>query len=259
MGTAPSWSISLILPAFNEGRGILKTIADAQEYFQHGGYDYEIIAAVDGDDGTAGLVEELAREEPRLKYTNDVNRGGKGRGIRRGVQMAKGDIIGFADADNKTPIDEFDKLFPYLRDGFDIAFGSRSLSESRIERPQPLYRRLGADGFAVFMHAIVGLRDIADTQCGFKFFHRQAALDLFARQRIDGYMFDVEILYLAQRSGYRMVEVPVRWRDDGDSRLALLGGNIRNVVDIFRIRLGARGESVQRLAPDDDEVQERMA
>jgi dolichyl-phosphate beta-glucosyltransferase len=117
--------------------------------------------------------------------------------------------------------------------------GSRALRESRIERRQPLYRRLGSRGFSVFMHTVVGLPGIVDTQCGFKFFQRRAALDLFSRQKIDGYMFDVEILYLAQKAGYRIAQVPIRWRDDGDSRLVLLGGNVRNVIDIFRIRFGS--------------------
>jgi dolichyl-phosphate beta-glucosyltransferase len=87
------------------------------------------------------------------------------------------------------------------------------------------------------MHAVVGLHDISDTQCGFKFFQRQVALDLFRRQRIDGYMYDVEILYLAEQAGYRIVQVPIRWRDDGDSRLQLFRGNLRNAVDILRLRL----------------------
>jgi hypothetical protein len=86
------------------------------------------------------------------------------------------------------------------------------------------------------MQAVVGLPGISDTQCGFKFFRRDVAKDLFRRQRIDGYMFDVEILSLALRLRYRVKEVPIRWRDDGDSRLALVRNNIRNVIDIFRIR-----------------------
>jgi len=105
------------------------------------------------------------------------------------------------------------------------------------------------------MHAVVGMPGIEDTQCGFKFFKREIARDLFSRQRIDGYMFDVEILALAQRLGYRIKEVPVRWWDDADSRLQLLGGNLRNVLDIFRIRLfcarvNRAGAAVRTTTPD---------
>ena len=236
-----------------------QTILEAKAYFEEREYDYEIIVPIDGNDGTAEQLQELARTDSALKVISSVERGGKGRGVRRGVEIAQGDIIGYADAYNKTPIDEFDKFAPLLAEGFEIVIGSRALSESRIERAQPLYRRLGARGFAVFMHAIVGLRDIPDTQCGFKFFHRGAALDLFDRQRIDGYVFDVEILYLAKKAGYRMAQVPVKWSDDGDSRLALIGGNIRNGVDIFRIRFGSVRYSAPSSAADDDEVQSRTA
>jgi dolichyl-phosphate beta-glucosyltransferase len=140
------------------------------------------------------------------------------------------------DADNKTPIDEYDKIKPLLHTGYDLVIGSRRLLEAVIERPPPWYRRLGSSGFGLFVHTVVGLRDIPDTQCGFKFFQQHVARDLFTRQRIDGYMFDVEILYLARQAGYRIGQVPVRWRADGDSRLDLVRGNLRNVRDIFSIR-----------------------
>ena len=229
--------ITLILPAYNEVSLIAQTIGEAKDFFKNRNHTCEIIVAADGDDGTRELVAEMARTDPALKVIGSVERQGKRYGIRRAVALAKGRIIGFVDADNKTPIDEFDKFEPLLREGCEVVIGSRGLQESRIERAQPLYRRLGSKGFALFMHTVVGLHDITDTQCGFKFFQHEVALNLFRRQRIDGYMFDVEILYLAKKAGYRIAQVPVRWRDDGDSRLQILRGNIRNAIDIFRIRL----------------------
>jgi dolichyl-phosphate beta-glucosyltransferase len=172
-----------------------------------------------------------------VKVIGEPARRGKGRGIREGVKIASGAIIGFADADNKVPITEFEKLEPWLQSGHDLVIGSRGLEGSRVERQQRWHRRLGSRGFYYFMHAVVGMPGVEDTQCGFKFFQREIARDLFARQRIDGYMFDVEILALAQRLGYRIKEVPIRWSDDADSRLQLLSGNLRNVADIFKIRL----------------------
>jgi dolichyl-phosphate beta-glucosyltransferase len=118
-----------------------------------------------------------------------------------------------------------------------VVAGSRAVAESRIEHSQPLYRRLGSRAFALCMHALVGLHHVRDTQCGFKFFSRQAAAEIFARARIDGYMCDVEILSLAERLGYRVKEVGIVWRDDGDSRLQLISGNVRNAIDLIRIRL----------------------
>ncbi len=231
-------SITLILPAYNEVKRISQTIGEAKDYFERCHHSHEIIVSADGDDGTRELVAEMARTDSTLRVIGSEERRGKGRGIRDAVRLSRGAIVGFADADNKTPIQEFDKVEPLLREGYDLVIGARAMRDSKIERAQPLYRRIGSKGFGVFMHAVVGLPGIVDTQCGFKFFQRAVALDLFARQKIDGYMFDVEILYLAQRAGYRIAQVPIRWRDDGDSRLVLLGGNLRNGIDIFRIRFG---------------------
>jgi dolichyl-phosphate beta-glucosyltransferase len=228
--------ISLILPAFNEHEVIAATIAEAVGYLHSKGYKYEIIVAADGDDGTRERAGEIAKGNDAVTVIGENSRRGKGIGIRQGVALATGAIIGFADADNKVPIEEFDKIEPWLHEGFEVVIGSRALQESRIERRQPFYRRVGAKGFRIFMQSVVGLPGIIDTQCGFKFFHRKAALELFRRQKIDGYMFDIEILALAQRLGYRIKEVPIRWHDDGDSRLRLLSGNLRNFVDVFKIR-----------------------
>ncbi|HWB97872.1 MAG TPA: dolichyl-phosphate beta-glucosyltransferase [Bryobacteraceae bacterium] len=228
--------ISLILPAYNEAGSIVQTIQDVVQYFEERGYRYEVIVAADGDDGTRELVSNLGRENPAIQAIGQAARRGKGRGVREAAALAAGDLIGYADADNKVPISEFDKIHPWFSKGYDVVIGSRALKSSAIERPQPLYRRIGSKGFSVFMHSVVGLPGITDSQCGFKFFTRAAAKDLFSRQRIDGYMFDVEILAFALQLGYRLQQVPIRWRDDGDSRLQLLRGNIRNVIDIFRIR-----------------------
>lgn len=228
--------ISLILPAFNEVSTIRGTLAETIGYFEARAMRYEIIVSADGDDGTREAARSMAGAHPEIRVIGSPQRLGKGRGIREGVRIAEGAIIGFADADNKVPIEEFDKIRPWLEQGCQVVIGSRALRQSAVERRQPWYRRLGSRGFAVFMQAVVGLPGITDTQCGFKFFTREAARELFSRQRIDGYMYDVEILALAQRLGYRIQQVPIRWRDDADSRLELVAGNLRNIIDIFKIR-----------------------
>jgi dolichyl-phosphate beta-glucosyltransferase len=235
---ADSPCLSLILPAYNEVKRIRQTIEQTRAYLDRRRIAHEIIVAADGDDGTREAVADMARGDRRLSVLGSVARGGKGRGIRLGVQRASGQYIGFADADFKTPIEELDKLLPWFCEGYDIVIGSRAVAESRIEEPQPFYRQFGSRVFGLAMHALVGLWHIHDTQCGFKFFRAAAARDLFRRQRIDGYMFDVEILHLAEQSGYHIKEIGVRWRDDGDSRLQLLAGNWRNMLDLLRIRFG---------------------
>jgi glycosyltransferase involved in cell wall biosynthesis len=252
--------ISLILPAYNERRTIGRTIAEAQAYFRGRGLSHEILVAADGDDGTREYVAELAAGRTDLKVIGSVERRGKGHGIRQAVQLARGRLIGFTDADNKTPITEFDKFRAHLDAGCDLVIGSRALRDSQIERKQKFYRQLGSRGFRVVLRLLLSLPGIVDTQCGFKFFQHTVAKDLFRRQHIDGYMFDVEILYLACRSGYRIEQIPIRWRDDGDSRLALVRGNIRNVIDVLKIRFTRYPTRPQLVAfPDEDAPRARAA
>jgi len=227
--------VSLILPAFNEAATIASTVRETGSYFRSRNLRYEIIVAADGDDGTRERAAETARDGEPVRVIGNRLRCGKGRGVREAMALARGDIAGYADADNKVPIAEFDKFQPLISQGCQVAIGSRAMRESQIENPQPLYRQLGGKGFGLFMHAVVGLDGIVDTQCGFKFFTRAAARAIFSRQQIDGYMFDVEILVIARRLGYEIEQVPIRWHDDGDSRLDLFTGNLRNVADIFRI------------------------
>lgn len=232
----PSPYITLIFPAFNEAKTIVGTIRETADYFSSRGMTYEIIVAADGEDGTREVVCRQFAGDGRIVVIGHTDRLGKGRGIREAMALARGSIIGYADADNKVPIDDYDKLDPWFAQGFDVVLGSRAMRQSKVERPQPWYRRIGSRGFAIVMHAMSGLHEITDSQCGFKFFRRDTAKDIFSRQIIDGYMFDVEILVLAQRAGCRIQQVPIRWRDDGDSRLQLVRGNLQNMRDLLRIR-----------------------
>jgi glycosyltransferase involved in cell wall biosynthesis len=225
--------ITLILPAYNEAESIGRTIREAREYFARRGYAHEIVVAADGDDGTREIAAGLG-----ARVVGEPARRGKGRGVREAAAIARGRYVGYADADNKVPIDEFDKIYELLDQGFDVAIGTRASSQSRIERRQPWFRRAGSAAFNLLVGSLMGLGEIRDTQCGFKFFTAAAARELFRRQTIDGYMFDVEILALARKLGYRIGQAPIRWRDDGDTRLNLVRGNLRNVADILRIRFG---------------------
>jgi dolichyl-phosphate beta-glucosyltransferase len=244
-------NVSLILPAYNEAGSIAQTLSEAVRYFESRNLTYEIIVAADGEDGTREIVGEMGRQNPALRAIGQPGRHGKGRGIRDAVRIATGTIIGFADADNKVPIEEYDKFAPALAAGIPAVIGSRALDRTLIERKQPWYRRVGATGFRIFMRSMTGLRAISDTQCGFKFFQHDVAKQLFRLQKIDGYMYDVEILMLAQRLGFAVREIPIRWRDDGDTRLQLVRGNLRNVRDILRIRLETR-IAVRGLVPVED-------
>ncbi len=232
--------LSIVVPAYNEVCVIARSLASIATYFQQTDESYEIIVVADGNDGTRELVADLAERDGRLQVLGSTERGGKGRAVRAGVQRSRGEIVGFVDADNKTPIEELGKLLPWFDRGYDVVIGSRALLDSKIEVRQPLYRRIGSRAFAGVLRLLIGLEDVRDTQCGFKFFRAAAAKDIFTRQRIDGYMFDIEILGLAQRLGFRMKEVGIRWLDDGDTRYNPIGGTWRNGVELLRIRAALR-------------------
>ena len=227
--------LSIIIPAYNEAGSIAGTLAAVRDYLDAQDKSYEVIVSADGNDGTRERAREFAPEDERFTVIGSAERGGKGRGVRSGVKLARGQIIGFVDADYKTPIEEIEKLLPWFDEGFQVVIGSRGMRDSLIERRQKLYRRVGSKVFAIGMRTVTGLRDVIDTQCGFKFFTREAARDIFCRQTIDGYMFDVEILRLAQMLNFQIKEVGIRWHDDGDSRLDLVAGNWRTAKDILRI------------------------
>jgi glycosyltransferase involved in cell wall biosynthesis len=232
-------ALSVVVPAYNEAGHIEGTLDGIQSHLARGGTRYEILVAADGDDGTREKVAARARADARLHVLGSRERRGKGFGIRQAVLQSRGDVVGFVDADDKTPFSEIDKLLPWLEQGYDVVVGSRAAEGAAIESPRPLHRRLGSLGFALAMRLLLDVGGVRDTQCGFKFFKGDVARELFARQRIDGYMFDAEVLHLAARSGRRLKEVGVRWRDDGDSRLDLVSGNWNNLRDVLRIRFGA--------------------
>lgn len=230
--------LSVIVPAYNEAKAIRGALAAMRTYLDKQEYSYEVIVVADGDDGTSDAVREQAVEWPQLHLSADPVRRGKGHALRRGAARARGEIVGFLDGDYKTPIEEVEKLLPWLTSGFDLAVGSRAMPESHITIQARLHRRIGSRVFALGLRALIGLHHVRDTQCGFKFFTGVAAREIFSRTVIDGYMCDIEILWLAERFGFKVKEVGVAWKDDADSRLQLVRGNLRNCVELLRIRFG---------------------
>ena len=236
MSVKPPPYLSIIVPAYNEARSIVQALTSMRQFLEDRRFSYEVIVVADGTDGTRELARDFARGDPRWMTLGSSQRGGKGRGVRNGVLHALGDVIGFIDADYKTPINEVEKLLPWLRQSVSVVIGSRRAAGAQIARQQPIYRRMGSRAFAAAMRTLVGLGGIRDTQCGFKFFARDAAHRIFSLQRIDGYMFDVEILRIARLLGYEIREVGVSWRDDGDSRYDPAVGTLKNAIDLVRIR-----------------------
>lgn len=228
--------LSLIVPAFNESQTIVLTLSAMHQYLARQTWNWEVIVSADGVDGTRERAAEFAAQDRRFTVIGSPHRLGKGHGVRDGVLRAAGERIGFLDADYKTPIEEIEKILPWFDKGCDVVIGSRRVGAAKVEIPQPLYRRAGSRLFNLLMRRLMGLPDVRDTQCGFKFFTRDAARTLFSLQRIDGYMFDVEVLRLCKLIGLNVAEVGVHWRDDGDSRYDPVGGTIRNIKELLKIR-----------------------
>jgi dolichyl-phosphate beta-glucosyltransferase len=223
--------LSVVIPTYNEAERILPTLGAMAVTLCGFNAPWELIVSDDGSkDGTCELIETLGWANLRvLRHPNT----GKGGAVRRGVLAARGELILFADADNSTPIEELPRLVTELDFGADISIGSRAMAGAREENKSRL-RRAASDGLRGLVRLVTGLKT-QDTQCGFKLFKRDVAQDLFARQRLNGFAFDLEILYLARKCGYGVAEVPVRWFDAPGSKIVALRDGLRFLSDLGQI------------------------
>ncbi|MBI4876391.1 MAG: glycosyltransferase family 2 protein [Acidobacteria bacterium] len=234
-------SISIVVPAYNEERRLPSTLDALAGYLAARPWQFtEIVVVDDGStDGTAALVERRATETPALRLVRNPGNRGKGYSVRHGMLEAKGEWILFTDADLSSPIGELDKLEAAIRaEDARVAIGSRALDRSLVARHQSAPRELAGRFFNLVMRLVTGLR-FRDTQCGFKLFEARAAREIFLRQRLDGFGFDVEALFIARRLGIRCAEVPVRWSDVEGTKVSALRG-LDAFVDLVRIRLHQR-------------------
>jgi dolichyl-phosphate beta-glucosyltransferase len=230
---------SFVIPAYNESVRIRPTLHALLRYAQEQNWDVEVLVVNDGSsDDTAQIVREYGRVHPQVLLLENPGNRGKGYSVRNGMLHARGDICLFMDADLSSPMTEAQKLFDAIDQGADIAIGSRWLrTELQTER-QPLYRQLFGRIFNLALRIVLGL-SFADTQCGFKAFRRDAAQRIFPLQKIERWGFDPEILFLAQRAGLRVEEVPVLWAHSEGTRLHPFRDGSRMFAEVLRIRWNA--------------------
>jgi dolichyl-phosphate beta-glucosyltransferase len=235
----PSPGLSIVVPAYNEARRLPVTLPRLIAYAGRLGEPAEIIIVDDGSvDGTSDVAHELGRASGLVSVLRSPQNAGKGASVRRGMLAARHDHVLFTDADLSTPIEEAAKLRAALGQGADVAIGSRRAAGSEIQIRQPWLRELAGRTFSRVV-ALLLLPGIGDSQCGFKAFRWKAAQEVLARQRLDGFGFDPEVLWLARRLGYRVVEVPIVWRDDPRSRVRLVRDSVGMLLDLGRIRVNA--------------------
>jgi dolichyl-phosphate beta-glucosyltransferase len=227
--------LSIVIPAYNEEIRIVPTIGAIASYISEMGFDWELIIADDGStDRTILLLESLRFANMRILRAD--RNGGKGSAVRRGVIASRGKYILFTDADSSTPIEEMQKLLEKLEyEGYDIAIGSRAMPDAQ-ESHKSLTRHVLSSGLRSIVR--YGLRlGVRDTQCGFKLYRHDVGQRLHRAQTIDGFSFDLEILYLATKLGYHIAETPVKWIDAPDSKVQ--GGKVATqfMLDLVHIKM----------------------
>jgi dolichyl-phosphate beta-glucosyltransferase len=235
-------TLSVVIPAYNEEARIGPTLASVARWLDDQGEDYEILVVDDGSrDGTVRVVHDAAATNERIHVITLPRNRGKGAAVRAGVLASRGTEVLFSDADLSTPIDELPKLRERLRDGYDVAIGSRGLNGADIQVRQHPVRELMGRTFNLIVRSLL-IGGIRDTQCGFKLFRGDVGRELFAASQVDGFAFDVEVLLLA-RERHRIAEVPVVWRHVEQSKVSPGRDAARMFMDVLKLKLKRRKRS----------------
>ena len=228
--------LSFIIPAYNEENRLPTYLKEVIEFFYRQPYPFEVIVVDDGSsDATSAMVKTLMARHSCLRLETLSRNRGKGFAVKTGMNAAKGRLRIFADADGATPIEEIQRLLDANGNGADIAIGSRAMRSDQCVVKGHLHRKIMGTVFNGIIQAFA-VRGIHDTQCGFKLFTASAAGCIFPRQRINGFGFDVELLFLARLFGYRVVEVPVNWSDVGGTKVRLVRDSLRMLGEVLQVR-----------------------
>lgn len=227
--------LSVIVPAYNEEVRLAESLPRIFEYLAAQPYTSEIIVVDDGSsDRTSELATRLGAGHNCRVLRNEPNRG-KGYSIRRGMLEARGQYRVFSDADLSTPIEEIEKFWPFVNDGYAVVIGSRAVAGSDLVVRQRFYRELMGRTFNLFVQLLL-VGGIRDTQCGFKLFSAEAAKAVFPRQTLTGFSFDVELLVLARKLGFQIKEAPVRWINSPASKVSAWRDSTRMFYDLLCLK-----------------------
>jgi dolichyl-phosphate beta-glucosyltransferase len=233
----PEPFLSIVIPAYNEALRLGASLSKVRQYLESRNYPTELIVVDDGSsDSTPELLQEFQAYCPAMRVLRNEGNRGKGFSVRRGVLEARGELVLFADADLSAPIEEANKLLGALESaGADAAVGSRALKRRLIGIHQPWHRELAGRGFNLVVRLFTGLK-VRDTQCGLKLFRRASTRQAFELQHVDGFGFDPELLFLVERLGGKVVEVPVRWNDNPATKVHFLRDATRMFLDLVALR-----------------------
>jgi glycosyltransferase involved in cell wall biosynthesis len=230
--------LSIIIPAHNEQNRLPRSLEQVFAFLGRQPYEAEVLVVENGSsDRTLEIAQGFARAHKNLRVIREP-RTGKGLAVRRGMLEARGEYRFMCDADLSMPIEEVNKFLPPARSDFDVAIGSREVPGA-VRYDEPFYRHTGGRLINLIIRVLM-LPGLQDTQCGFKCFRAAAAERLFQCQTLDGWSFDIEILFVAYRLGYRIVEIPVDWYYRPESKVSAIRDALRMIGDIFLIRANAR-------------------
>jgi dolichyl-phosphate beta-glucosyltransferase len=247
---ASGFDLSIVIPSYNEEVRLPGTLGRLAEYLPTLGLRTEVLIVDDGSrDRTAAVAESFADRIIGLRVLSNGENRGKGYSVRHGMLEAQGNIVLFTDADLSAPIEESDKLIGALKEGYDVAIGSRALNRSLITTHESPFREFAGIIFNKIVRIILRL-PFVDTQCGFKAFRRERCRIIFEQQRIEGFGFDPELLYLARHNGLRTIEIPVRWGHSPATKVSMLRDSLKMFVDIFVIRWNALSGRYARAVRD---------
>jgi dolichyl-phosphate beta-glucosyltransferase len=236
---ASNFDLSIIIPSYNEESRLPETLKRIAEYLPTLGVRTEVLVVDDGStDRTAAVAESFRGKLSGLRVLSNGTTHGKGFSVRHGMLEAQGDMVLFTDADLSAPIEESDKLLTALNNGHDVAIGSRAMDRNLISTHQSIFREFAGIIFNKIVRIVLRL-PFVDTQCGFKAFRRERCRIIFQQQRIEGFGFDPELLYLARHHGLRAIEIPVRWGHSAATKVSMLGDSLKMFADIFTIRWNA--------------------
>lgn len=227
--------LSIIIPAHNEEVRLPESMDRILSFLAKQPYTSEVLVVENGSlDRTFEIAAQYAREHEQVAVLQE-EQAGKGRAVRRGMLEAKGQYRFICDADLSMPISEVNRFLPPERQDYDIAIASRE-APGAVRFGEPAYRHWVGRVFNFLVRAIA-VRGFQDTQCGFKCFRGPIADRLFPLQQLNGWTFDVEVLFLAQRFGFRIIEVPIPWYYHPGSRVRLFQDSLAMLADLFRIRI----------------------
>ncbi len=229
--------LSVIIPAYNEAKNIKSTLQEVSGYFSERNFSYEIIIIDDGSkDETYAIAESCSTLFRSFKVFKNSPNKGKGFTIKRGILEARGEYALFMDADNSTSIYEFDKFLPLLEKGNEVVIASRRLKASEVLGSQPALRIIMGNFYIFLSRLILGVH-ISDFNCGFKAYSTTAAGKIFNLQRINGWSFDTEILFLAKKHNFAIREIPVKWVHKHTSKVKPVRDGVASFVSLVKIKI----------------------